>query len=71
MADGETYQEALNNVEVIISEWLETAQVYAYDTYLIVCAMNYKAPLLTLDKFLIETAQEIRIKLLELNLSRS
>jgi predicted RNase H-like HicB family nuclease len=26
MADGETYQEALNNVEVIISEWLETAQ---------------------------------------------
>ena len=26
IADGETYQEALSNVEVIISEWLETAQ---------------------------------------------
>ena len=26
MADGETYQAALNNVEVVISEWLETAQ---------------------------------------------
>jgi predicted RNase H-like HicB family nuclease len=25
-ADGETYQEALNNVEVIIKEWIETAQ---------------------------------------------
>lgn len=25
MADGETYQKALNNAEVIISEWIETA----------------------------------------------
>lgn len=26
MADGKTYQEALNQVEVVISEWIETAQ---------------------------------------------
>jgi predicted RNase H-like HicB family nuclease len=26
MADGASYQEALKNVEVIILEWLETAQ---------------------------------------------
>lgn len=26
MADGETYQEAVQNVEVIIQEWIDTAQ---------------------------------------------
>jgi len=26
MADGATYQEAVNNAELIIQEWLETAQ---------------------------------------------
>ena len=25
-ADGETYQEAINNVEVVIGEWIETAR---------------------------------------------
>jgi predicted RNase H-like HicB family nuclease len=27
MADGETYQEAVANAEVIIEEWIETAQL--------------------------------------------
>ena len=26
MADGETYREALENAEIIIEEWIETAQ---------------------------------------------
>ena len=26
MADGQTYQEALNNAEVVIDEWIETAK---------------------------------------------
>jgi predicted RNase H-like HicB family nuclease len=26
MADGRTYQEALHNAEIIIQEWIETAQ---------------------------------------------
>jgi predicted RNase H-like HicB family nuclease len=25
-ADGETYQEALQNVEIVMQEWIETAQ---------------------------------------------
>ncbi|MEH2122092.1 MAG: type II toxin-antitoxin system HicB family antitoxin [Nostoc sp.] len=25
-ADGETYQEALHNVEVVVQEWIETAK---------------------------------------------
>ena len=25
-ADGETYQEALKNVEIVMQEWIETAQ---------------------------------------------
>ena len=28
MADGNTYQEALQNAEVIINEWIETAQLF-------------------------------------------
>jgi len=27
MADGETYKDALENVQVIIDEWLETARL--------------------------------------------
>ena len=26
MADGESYQDALSNVEVVIAEWIETAK---------------------------------------------
>ena len=26
MADGETYQDAIKNAEIVISEWIETAQ---------------------------------------------
>ncbi len=26
VADGETYQDAVNNVEIVIQEWIETAQ---------------------------------------------
>ena len=27
MADGKTYQEALKNVQVIVDEWIETAEL--------------------------------------------
>lgn len=31
MADGQTYREALENIEVIISEWIDTAQSLGRD----------------------------------------
>lgn len=31
MADGKTYRQALNNVEIIIKEWLETAKELGRD----------------------------------------
>lgn len=31
MADGKTYQEAVSNAEMIIQEWLETAQELGRD----------------------------------------
>lgn len=31
MADGETYQNALSNVEVVINEWIETAKILGRD----------------------------------------
>jgi predicted RNase H-like HicB family nuclease len=31
MADGTTYQEAVQNAEVIIQEWIETAQALGRD----------------------------------------
>ena len=31
MADGETYQDALSNLEVIIQEWIETARELGRD----------------------------------------
>ena len=30
-ADGETYQEALTNVELVVQEWIETAQSLGRD----------------------------------------
>ncbi len=39
--------------------------VYAYDAYILACAMNQKAPLLTLDGGLIERARELKLEVLE------
>jgi predicted nucleic acid-binding protein len=39
--------------------------MYAYDAYLLDCALRYNAPLLTLDKKLKATAKKINIQTLE------
>lgn len=39
--------------------------MYAYDAYFLDCAVRQKAPLLTLDSKLKETARKLKIKILE------
>lgn len=42
------------------------ANIYAYDAYFLDCAIRHKAPLLTLDRKLIESAQTLNIDTMEL-----
>jgi predicted nucleic acid-binding protein len=41
--------------------------VYAYDAYVLACAINQRAPLLTLDRGLRERARELKLDVLEVN----
>jgi predicted nucleic acid-binding protein len=41
------------------------ANIYAYDAYFLDCAIRHKAPLLTLDRKLVESAQHLNIETLE------
>ena len=41
--------------------------LYAYDAYLICCALRYNAPLLSLDQGLIRAAQQMDAKVMEVN----
>lgn len=42
--------------------------VYAYDAYMLVCARNHRAPLLTLDRGLRKAAEDSDIEIVELAL---
>lgn len=55
-------------VEVELTESLELAselRLYAYDAYLLQCALKYHLPLLTLDNKLAQAAKAKRIQVLE------
>jgi len=39
--------------------------IYAYDAYILECAIRHKAPVLTLDKNLMASAQSLKIETLE------
>lgn len=55
-------------VEVSLSETLKLAaelNIYAYDAYLIRCALKYNVPLISLDKNLVRVAREKGTKVLE------
>ena len=41
------------------------SDMYAYDAYFLDCALRQKAPILTLDSRLKETAQSLKISILE------
>jgi predicted nucleic acid-binding protein len=55
-------------VDIDLDSSLEIAArfgIYAYDAYLIECATRYKAPVLTLDKNLIECTRQLDIGVVE------
>jgi len=43
----------------------KTINMYAYDAYILDCAIRYKSPLLTLDRKLISAAQSLNVQTLE------
>ena len=63
------YQQVpIRYVDINISEALKIAaehNIYAYDAYLLQCAMKYRMPLLTLDKRLADLAKKMRIAVVE------
>ncbi|NMC12770.1 MAG: type II toxin-antitoxin system VapC family toxin [Chloroflexi bacterium] len=57
-------------VEINLEEALEIAdqlQIYAYEAYLIQCALSYQLPLMTLDKNLEFNAKQKGVRLVEVN----
>jgi len=42
--------------------------IYAYDAYLLACALKYQSPLLSLDKKLVQSAKQLNIAVLEVTL---
>ncbi len=46
-------------------EIAETSRIYAYDAYLIRCALKYRSPLISLDRNLVDSAKRMRVKVVE------
>ena len=57
-------------IDVALKQAVELSarlNVYAYDAYVIACAVNQRAPILTLDRGLIERSREVKLDVLEVN----
>jgi len=55
-------------VDVELEETLKIADalgIYAYDAYLIRCAVKYKSPLISLDRNLINSAKQMKARVIE------
>lgn len=62
------YTIALRFADVDLEQSLRIAfelDIYAYDAYIIECALRYRAPLLTLDSVQAKKAQEIGVSIIE------
>lgn len=46
-------------------EIAETSNIYAYDAYLIRCALRFRSPLISLDKNLVNSAKRMKVKVIE------
>jgi predicted nucleic acid-binding protein len=60
----------IRKTEVSLKQAVELSarsNMYAYDAYVLVCAINQRAPLLTLDGGLRERARELKLDVLEAN----
>lgn len=60
----------LRRTSIRIPEAVELADafdIYAYDGYVLDCARQYRTPLLSLDKKMIETARQLQITILEVS----
>ena len=60
----------LQLAEISIEHSLEIshfAKIYAYDAYMIVCALEHRCPLLSLDRGLLEAAKKCKCKTIEVN----
>ncbi len=58
-------------VDVELEETIKLADklnIYAYDAYLIRCAIKYKSPLLSLDKSLVNSAKSVKAQIMEVTL---
>jgi len=57
-------------IDVALKQAVELSarlNIYAYDAYVIACAVNQRAPILTLDTGLLERARELKLDVLEVN----
>jgi len=55
-------------VDVELEETLKIADalgIYAYDAYLIRCAVKYKSPLVSLDRNLVNSARQMKARVIE------
>jgi len=51
---------------VAVLKLSKQANIHAYDAYFLDCAIRYRAPLLTLDRKLMASAQNLNVETLEI-----